>query len=232
MFFVAIEGIDASGKATQSLLLKDWFSTRREAGQQGKLNVLSTSFPAYDSHTGRAIKAHLNREWRVEHALRAGAPGKMSDVVLTEERRGFDPLVFQSLQTSNRLECLPRVAWTNPPNTVLVSDRYHASALVYGNLDGLPLELLDRMNQSLPMPNRYILLDVPVEKSIERRPERRDRYEADIEYLRKVREHYKLIFDARRAQGWYVIDGTRSVKEVHDNIVGIVDDCFRSEPVP
>jgi dTMP kinase len=222
MFFVAIEGIDASGKATQAALLKEWFGNRREVNRKEKLKVLSASFPDYNSITGRAIKAHLKREWRVEFAS--------GEEKIDRERRAFDPLVFQSLQTSNRHECLPEEAWTNPPNTVLVADRYHASALVYGSLDGLQLELLDKMNQSLPMPDRYILLDVPVEKSVERRPERRDRYETDIEYLRAVQAQYKLLFASR--PGWVTIDGTRSVREVHEQIVAIVDDCFRSEPIP
>src|SRR5574337_452532 len=185
MFFVAIEGIDASGKATQALLLKRWFADQREKGQEASLRVLSTSFPDYESVTGDAILAHLKREWHVAHMPRRLAPEAPVNDLLTPERRAYDPLVFQCLQTSNRLECLPDEVWTNPSNTVLVSDRYHASALVYGSLDGLPLELLDKLNRSLPMPDLYLLLDVPVTASVERRPDRRDRYEEDLAYMER-----------------------------------------------
>lgn len=222
MFFVAIEGIDASGKATQTRLLKEWFCGRKALLSNRALSVHTTSFPAYDSHTGKAILAHLKREWRVQHVLGEEMP--------SEERRAFDPLVFQCLHTNNRFECLPEIAWSKPDDTVLVSDRYHASALVYGSLDGLPINILDKMNRGLPMPDCYVLLDVSVEESVRRRPERRDRYEEDSAYMSLVRQRYFDLFTERAAMGWHIINGKMSPMDVHKTVVGIVDDCFRTVP--
>jgi dTMP kinase len=233
MFFVAIEGIDASGKATQSRLLKEWFETRRRQTSWEKLRVLSSSFPDYHSHTGEAILAHLQKKWACWINGHDGFP----ETTIRSPSQ-YDALAFQCLQTNNRFECLPEEAFTKPENTVLVSDRYHASALVYGSLDGLPMELLDKMNRGLPMPDLYILLDVPVAASIERRPDRRDRYEMNHEYMQKVRERYVQLFNERanewkygKGHGWYVVNGHRPILDVHKEIVAIVDEVFRTSPL-
>ena len=49
---VSVEGIDAVGKSTQSLLLETWF-------KDNGLRVTSLSFPDYDTPIGKEIKAFL-----------------------------------------------------------------------------------------------------------------------------------------------------------------------------
>jgi dTMP kinase len=49
---ISVEGIDAVGKSTQSLLLEKWF---RDHGRK----VTSLSFPDYDTPIGKEIKAFL-----------------------------------------------------------------------------------------------------------------------------------------------------------------------------
>lgn len=235
MFFVALCGIDASGKDSHTRMLREYLSKRRlptsamnqsrawpypdERQPHPKLDVHGMSFPNYDSITGRAILAHLKSKWSVDTSYLSDANG----ILPVSEAATLDPLVFQCLQTNNRFEGLPEIFWQKPDNTVFVADRYHASALVYGSMDGLPMDFLDKINRGLPMPDLYILLDISVDESKARRPERRDRYEADFAYLERVRQGYLDLFKAR---GWRIVNGAQSVEAVHEDIVAIVNSVF------
>lgn len=210
---IAIEGLDASGKATHSKLLAE------------RLRGTRFSFPNYESPTGKAILGHLKKEWTAVDYY-----GGQADC---------DALVFQSLQIANRLELVPQIleAATKGP---VVFDRYWASGVVYGSLDGLESNWLEKV-QALPMPpaDVQILLDIDVEESFKRRPERRDRYELDREFLEKVRAAYLALFKERRTRAhkfkcerrpctcdvrsWHVVKGTGTVEEVHARIMEVLN---------
>jgi thymidylate kinase len=114
------------------------------------------------------------------------------------------------------LEALPQItdALSRGP---VIFDRYFASALVYGGLDGLDASWLYRAQmESMPKPNLYLLLDIPVEESIRRRPERRDRYESNIEYMNKVRTAYRALWAEKT---WQLIDGVGTIEEVTHRIM-------------
>lgn len=179
---IAIEGMDASGKATQSRLLAR------------KLGGAAMAFPNYETEVGQAILANLKGEWSAGDELNA--------------------LVFQSLFTLNRLEMIDsmKAAMAAGP---LVLDRYYASGIVYGALDGLDARWLERIHQTLPAPDRWVFIDVPPEESERRRPERRDRYEMQPGLMARVRDGYRDLFTAR---GWAIVDGVGSVDEVHARV--------------
>lgn len=164
-----IEGGDAVGKFTQSTMLAE------------KLKGTRFAFPNYESETGKAILAHLKKEWK---AMERDGVGRF------DIRASCDDLVFQCLQTANRLERLPEIAAALVRGPV-VFDRYWQSAYVYGSLDGLNKDWLRRV-QEAPMPQATwnVLIDAPVEESWKRRPERRDRYEMDREFAEQVRARY------------------------------------------
>lgn len=207
---VAIEGQDSAGKATHSKLLAE------------KLGGTRFSFPNYASPTGQAIQGHLKKHWSVQCA-----PGSV--YANLEDR--VDAFVFQSLQTVNRIEAIPRIVEAMERGSV-VFDRYTASQEVYGVLDGLDREWLRRISNPLPEPDVWILLDIPVEEGFRRRPERRDRYEVDRNFMEKVRQGYLRLFGEHKGgrwlsprdrwQEWYVIDAVGSIQEVHARIVEAV----------
>lgn len=233
MLFAAIEGLDASGKMTQSKLLADWLRTQRERPFNKPLDVIERSFPAYETATGRVIKRHLMKEWSAAavtsaatNYARKGAAFARTTIEVDKEA---DALAFQALQTANRFEALPGEVWSKPANTALVCDRYHASALVYGALDGIDVDLLDRISFGLPMPQLYILLDVDVADSLARRPERRDRYEQDLPFMERVQARYVQLFQERAALGWVIVNGRGTVDEVHQAIIQHVSDAFPLE---
>ncbi len=75
----------------------------------------------------------------------------------------------------------------------------------------------------LPQPRLQILLDIPVEESFRRRPQRDAAYEADRGRLEKVREHYWEYFRRLDRDRWWSVDGTWSPEDVTREIVRKVD---------
>jgi thymidylate kinase len=218
---VAICGVDASGKATQSRLLAE------------KLKGTRLAFPNYETPTGKAILAHLKNEWSV--GITREADTTPTDCAV------LDAFVFQALQTVNRFECLDEINAARARGPV-VRDRYTASGLVYGTLDGLDPAWIEKINASLPQPNVWILLDVPVEEGFRRRPERRDRIESNRPYLEKVRDGYLKLFEKKQAErvrleecwkmarplpAWYTVNGLGSVEVIHEEILSIVNQARR-----
>ena len=218
---ICIEGADGAGKMTQTTLLAE------------KLGGTRFAFPNYNSPTGYAILGHLKRSWQI---------GYDPDATRQPATADLEPLVFQTLQTINRFEVLSEINAALAKGPVIF-DRYTPSALVYGGLDGLDVAWLEKINASLPQPDVYIYLDIPIAESFKRRPERRDRYESDRAYLEKVRDGYLKLFggdDAWQQKAssdggwwskrvawqakpcWYIIDGLGTVEEVHERIMSVL----------
>jgi thymidylate kinase len=221
---VVIEGMDAAGKATQSKLLAE------------KIGATRFTFPNYDSPTGQIILGHLKKEWMAMKLV--GGHCTCADSVC-------DAQVFQSLQTVNRLESLPAIEYAQKLGSIVL-DRYWQSAVVYGALDELDSEWL-RLVQERPMPpaDVNILIDIPVEEGFKRRPERRDRYEVNREFLEKVRIEYLKLWGVNdldcwrqsahgiygetsrfvvitKRPGWWVVDGRGSVEETQGLILQVL----------
>ena len=191
--FIAFEGIDASGKETQSKRLAE------------HLKAHHLSFPDYSTPSGKLIKEHLLGHWFANGVER-------------------DATVFQSLQLTNRMEWAPTMSlWLQMGETV-VADRYWASGYVYGGADGLNLNWLELIHRYLPQPDLYFLLDISVEESVRRRPNRGgDRYEEDLAKLEEVADRYRYLFDTKsRHMGdktWITLDGRLSPDEIHNQVL-------------
>lgn len=164
---VCIEGGDAAGKHTLATALIEQLKARRD--------VSTFAFPAYHTEVGKTIRLLLTDEIDVPKPWKA--------------------LVLQSMMTINRLEFLPMLHdYKLNRNKLLILDRYWLSALVYGSAAGLPAEWIETIHQGLPTADLTMLIDVSVEESFRRRPERRDRHERDAPFLEKVRENYLTYF--------------------------------------
>lgn len=207
--FISIEGLDASGKHTQTEKLKTYFEK-----QTGK-NVVKFDFPKYASITGEMIKGHLTGDWRAEMTdnynlvFRDHSPTYALDV---------GTYLFQCCQITNRLECLPDQIWNQAVGDVFIADRYNASAYAYGKAFGLDLDWLFKIHKHLPQPDLNVFLDITVEESFARRPERRDNYEKNATMLNDVRNCYIDIFK-QLGSSYAIIDAAGSVDDVFSKIL-------------
>lgn len=164
------------------------------------LEGVRIAFPCYETPVGQAIFNNLTDHWKATDKLE-------------------NAYVLQCMMTANRLELVTKIEFYQKSGVSIVFDRYVISALVYGKLDGLPVEWIERIQAQLPQPDINILIDITVEESFKRRPERRDRYESDKEFLYKVRQEYLNLFKER---GYHIVDGIGTVEEVHERILRLI----------
>lgn len=210
---IVIEGLDASGKATQARLLAE------------RLDAQLFSFHRYDTPVGGAIKAHLHNEWQARVDPRGGIIDAVSQ---------YDALAFQGLALMDKCLAAVEIRRLISRDQVVVCDRYWQSAYAYGGADGLDKEMLVAMHAVLPQGDLNLLLDVPLDMTIERQVARglpRDRYEQDVQKLHQVRENYHELWDSPRShpensasapRRWEKVDGSLSVLAVSKYINALV----------
>ena len=126
---------------------------------------------------------------------------------------------MQLLYVANRYERKADLERWLDGGLVVVSDRYTASTLAYGEAQGLHVDWLVEPQRFLPKAELTILLDIAPELAVERKANGRDRYERDLELLARERQSY-----LRQAEqvDWALVNGDREQSEVADEIMAIV----------
>ena len=163
----------------------------KEAGRKARL----VSFPDYATSIGEEIARALQGE------------------------REYGPDVMQLLYIANRYERKPDLLRWLEGGLILVSDRYTASSVAYGEASGLDAQWLVEMQKYLPPAAMTIFLDINPETAVQRKAADRDRYERDLALQIRVRASYR-----RQAaeQGWLVLDGERAKSAVATDVFSAV----------
>ncbi len=104
----------------------------------------------------------------------------------------------------------------------VICNRYYISNVAYSTASGIDTEWLMSLDSWMPKPSVVIVLDVPVQVSVDRKSNR-DVLENDLKYLEKVRKTY---LELGPVMGWYIINGDRPAEYVHQEILKIVNDEF------
>jgi len=161
----------------------------KEQGHKARL----VSFPDYGTSIGEEIARALSNE------------------------RDYGPDVMQLLYVANRYEKKQDLQRWLDGGLILVSDRYTASSIAYGEALGLDAAWLTDMQKFLPPATLTILLDIAPETAVKRKSVDRDRYERDLAMQGRVRESYQR---QAAAQGWVVLDGERSKDAIAADVFG------------
>lgn len=206
--FVAIEGVDASGKATQTKLLVDWLR------QHGFPAASSQAFPDYSTPVGMIVRAMLHGVIKIESPLSKA-------------------YIFQALLTCDR-QAKAVELFDKAERKGLVADRYSLSGYVYGSEEGCDETWLRKtlFNGAIPEPDLWIFLDVPIDevaRRLEIRSKRDNRpldlNEQNLAKLERVRQRYRKVFTSEDPpiSGDYpyrqIIDGTGTIESIHQEIV-------------
>jgi dTMP kinase len=131
-FFICIEGLDKSGKTSQSILLV-------EALCKKGFDAIYTTEPS-NGEIGTFIRKYLlNRKQRLSAVVEA--------LLFAADRADH---------TNNQIKSLLR------EGKVVVSDRYLYSSLAYQGAAGLDLEWIKSINKDALKPDLAIYLDVPI----------------------------------------------------------------------
>lgn len=202
--FITLDGIDGSGKSTHLATIKNWF-------EQQQLPVLFTREPG-----GTAIGEAL-REILLNPATQASL-------------RTETLLMFAARQ--QHLEEVIRPALQQ--GISVVSDRFTDATFAYqGGGRGVPfadIETLENWVQGSLRPDLTIILDVPLEVSMERinRSREKDRFEQEqADFFTRVRAAYLQRAQAA-PQHYAIIDSNRELAEVQAEIETILQQHLAS----
>ncbi|MDL2232028.1 deoxynucleoside kinase [Ruminococcaceae bacterium OttesenSCG-928-L11] len=189
---IVIEGLDGSGKSTQTGLLADWLTAR-------EISVRRLKFPDYDSKSSTLVQMYLN-----------GELGGIQDVNLYAASSFYAADRYISFVTGWRQDY--------EAGAVMLCDRYTTSNLIY-QMAKLPRQewtsYMDWLwdfeftRMGLPQPDKVLYLDMQPETSralLEKRYRENggqmDIHEESIAYLLQCRE--AALFAAQRL-GWTIL---------------------------
>jgi dTMP kinase len=166
-----------------------------QSGKQTQAEMLRDRLRA-DGHKSRLVSFP-------DYATSIGE--ELARALAGEREYGAD--VMQLLYVANRYERKDDLQRWIDGGLILVSDRYTASSIAYGEAFGLDTAWLTDMQKFLPAAALTIFLDINPETAVQRKAAGRDRYERDLAMQKRVRESYKK----QAAQhDWVVLDGERA----------------------
>lgn len=211
---ITIEGLDASGKTTQTHLLC-------EKLKQKGFNVHTLDFPQYENNVfGVILKKFLSNEF--------------GDSV------NFDPKLSALLFAGDRYESLAQLRqWLNEPNSVVVLNRYIPSNIAYNRAKRKTDEEIEEITTfienleykllGLPKSDLVIVLgsSSAITQARLRTEAERDGYENDAPFLDRVAEEYvKLQKKYSATWKWLPIEADESRERVHQRIWELFRETF------
>lgn len=184
--FIVIDGADGSGKATQVKLLAERFTTKGK--QVGLLD-----FPRYDSDGSYFVRRYL-----------AGDYGSLADI------NPYEASLFFAL---DRRDARAEIEAALANNDVVLSNRFVSSNMIHqgsriedpGKRAGFFdwLDELEFRTLGIPRPDLNLILDVPLDISLELMRERSllkeqlsDIHEQDIRHQKLSRDIYRQLCDS------------------------------------
>lgn len=220
---IAVEGLDAAGKNTQAKLLC-------ERLQKMGAEVFFYSFPRYETPLGVHIKRLLTGQLKLR---KDDVPGEL--LALGQEQDDSWGLVYQCMMNSDKYDADVDIRRHLEAGSVVVCDRWSASALAYGTADGLSFEWLERTRSALTRADLTIFLRVSEQEARRRRPKLRDRYEKDREKQLVVADNYHSMLSADAS--WVLVDGeshtgdlSNDVVVVHERVWAVVRERIGTSP--
>ena len=163
-----------------------------KALKKRKIKTKVFHFPDYKTPIGKEIRKYL------------------------DGKRKFPPQVIHCLLAANRWEKLNEILAAQEKNSVLIMNRYYHSNLVYGITNGMKQKWLENLDAGLPKADLVILLDVTQKESFRRQKTRRDKFEKNEEFLRKISKIYRV---TAKKKHWKIIDASKSKQEIHEEIL-------------
>jgi dTMP kinase len=192
--FITFEGIEGSGKSTQSKKLYEFLLA-------AKLNVILTREPGGTK-----------------------ASEKIREILIDDEIEKLEAKTELFLNFAARLEHVEKlIKPALAENKIVISDRFFDSTFAYqGSAFGLDSKLIDEVKTMTIgdfAPDITFLIDVPVEHAFARiqNRESNNRYEKlGLDFHQKVRNGFLKL--ASENQRIVLIDGTKTPQEVFEKI--------------
>lgn len=194
--FIAIEGIDGSGKTTQVVRLKEYFLR--------KSIVVRTFKEPTDGHYGQLIRT-ISKIGRHLYT-----PEEELNLFLMDRQEDCEKNINPALAN----------------NELVIIDRYYHSNIAYQGALGIDKELIQQKNEGMAtIPDLVIVLDCAVRVGLSRikysRNETPNHFEGE-QYLQKVRK----IFQGMTGPNIQIINSTPDEDTVFNHVRNIVNDMI------
>lgn len=194
---ISVEGIDYAGKTTQVKLLSKWLLEQKHS-------VKVFKSPNIELATGSLLLTYLKGQIRLPD------------------------LAAFALFSANRLEARDAIMDALDRFDVTICDRYSETEYAYGLAKGLPRDWLFAIESQIPQADLVLLLDISAATSFARHNQERplDFLEQDLQLQERARQQY---LDLAKGtiypnQTWIVINGEKTILEVHQDITNILID--------
>ena len=206
--FIVIEGLDRSGKTTQTELLATRLTTNG-------VSVARRKFPGK-----RRFDCIIPKRTTYTHTLslslyvdRTTGTGQMIDAYLRGTAE-LDDRAVHLLFSANRWEAARALEAQLMVGTTVLCDRYAFSGVAFSAAKGLPLAWCRAPDVELPTPDLTLFLDLAPEQAAARGGYGTERYEKEALQAR-VRALFKSM--GEETPGWMTIDAGRDREAVaHD----------------
>lgn len=194
--FITFEGPDGCGKTTQMKLLAEYLEKKGE-------KVVLTREPGGKGLGEKVREILLNYDGEVSDRCE-------SFLFLADRAQNIDIIVNPAVKAGKIVLC----------------DRHIDSTVAYqGYGRGLDIERINMLNNLATngkKPDLTFVFDVDVETSMKRVGKEKDRMEsAGIDFHNRVRQGY-LELAKQEPQRIKVIDATKSIEEIHDEVINIL----------
>jgi dTMP kinase len=167
----------------------------------------------------KSLTARLNREGlRSKYTKEPYSPILKKAISILASKNRSDPLGLAYLVSTDRHLHLDQIErWVKLGETI-ISDRYLDSSLVYQRIDGLNLDLINRLNFFVPNPKIKIYLSAPLGVRLNRlKKKRREEFAHSFlsaKALRKEQRFYDQLISLKgRNANCLVLDGTQPISE-------------------
>jgi len=186
---IVIEGLDKSGKTTQSKLLFEFYNKL----YPGYVSLFN--FPDYTTRIGQEIRLFLE--------------GKIQ----------YNNEVKHILLSANRWEKKSEIETLRNQGNIVILNRYYQSNLVYGLSNDVDLDWLINLDLGLPKEDIVIVLDIDPSLSHKRGLENNfilDEFEKNKDFLERARKNYLYL---AKKFNWTVINSDHDANSISQLIV-------------
>ncbi|QTA38898.1 dTMP kinase [Thermosipho ferrireducens] len=201
--FIAFEGIDGCGKSTQLDLFYDY--------------LVKSGFECIKvREPGGTILGEKVRRILLDKEMRINSRSELL-LFLASRAQLIEEIIKPSLEKGY----------------YVLADRFADSSIAYQgagrNLGEVVVEKLNAFATDNIFPDIVFYIDIPVKEALRRiESKSKDRIEREGEnYLRVVREAYLSM--ANKRENFYILDGTKSIEEIHNEIVNLYK-SFKPSP--
>lgn len=199
--FITFEGADGCGKTTQLELLSKYLESKN-------YNILVTREPGAKGLGEKLREILLDYDGEVSDRCE-------SFLFLADRAQHIDTIVEPALKNGKIVLC----------------DRHTDSTVAYqGYGRGLDIAQINKLNTIATnglKPDLTIVFDIDIETSMKRVGKEKDRMEkSGNEFFNKVRNGY-LEISKKEPQRVKVIDSTKSIQEIHKQVINLVSDLLK-----